>query len=517
MPPGGDPAFLIFGSFDQTKERTKKNKFVEDLSISLNMTTPLNIKRPYKFLTLIAFFFLLHFNCAAQLKVTLQQAIDSTLSRNLQIKQAQFNAAFTEENLKQSRYNLLPSITASPQSSFNWGRTLDVSTYNYINQRVFLVNGSFSAQVALFQGGQLRRQIVQNKLLLEADQSNIAKIKNDLILSVATTFLQVMVSEDLLKAARQQVQVAKLGVERTQKSYNAGNKSLADLAQAQAQQATTELDETNIQNQLDAGMLTLKQLIELPSAKLELVKPDISKLSDAKIKYDTVALWKEVLAINPDIKLANLQKEAAYQSIKVAQSSLYPSLYLFGSVGSNFSDARSLVTGTRQIGFDTVGFVNGTNQRVLSPAYRSTVNSYPFLRQFSDNFYQSAGITLQIPLFNHFTNQVNLRKAKITYQNAQVAAQLAVNNLSKIFNQALADLNAANKRLAANQSNYVATKQVLYVSEKRYQAGLLNSVDYNIALTNFNKAEFDLIQAQYDLVFRNKVIDYYLGKALDID
>ncbi|WP_299285976.1 TolC family protein [uncultured Mucilaginibacter sp.] len=455
-----------------------------------------------------------HINSYAQLKITLQQAIDSTLNRNLQIKQAQFNAAFTEENLKQAKYNLLPSISASPQSSFNWGRTLDVSTYNYINQRVFLVNGSFNTQVALFQGGQLRRQIVQNKLLLEADQSNIAKIKNDLILSVATTFLQVMASEDLLKAARQQVQVAKLGVERTQKSYNAGNKSLADLAQAQAQQATTELDETNIQNTLEANLLTLKQLMEMQTITLDLIKPDISKLTNESRKLDTAALWKEVLAVNPDIKLANLQKNAAYQNIRVAKSSLYPSLYLFGSIGSNFSDARSLITGTKQVGFDTVGFVNGTNQRVLEPAYRSTVNSYPFLRQFSDNFYQSAGITLQIPLLNHFNSQTNIRKAKITYQNAQVAVQLTVNNLYKIFNQALADLNAANKRLAANQSNYQATKQVLYVSEKRYQAGLLNSVDYNIALTNFNKVEFDLIQAKYDLVFRNKVIDYYLGKPL---
>lgn len=443
--------------------------------------------------------------------------MDSTLNRNLQIKQAQFNAAFTEENLKQAKYNLLPSFSASPQSSFNWGRTLDVSTYNYINQRVFLLNGSLSTQVTLFQGGQLRRQIVQNKLLLQADQSNVAKIKNDLILAVATTFLQVMASEDLLKASKQQVQIAKLSVERIQKSFNAGNKSLADLAQAQAQQATTELDETNIQNQLDAGMLTLKQLMEMPAAVLELVKPDISKLTDASKKLDTAALWKEVLAVNPDIHLANLQKNSAYQTIKVAKSSLYPSLFLFGSAGTNFSDARSLITGTMQVGFDTIGFVNGTNQRVLEPAYRSTVKNYPFVRQFSDNFYQSAGITLQIPLFNHFTSQVNIRKAKITYQNSKVAVQIAISNLYKIFNQALADLNTANKRLAANQSNYQATKQVLYVSEKRYQAGLLNSVDYNIAQTNFNKAEFDLINARYDIVFRNKVIDYYLGKPLTLD
>lgn len=470
----------------------------------------------FKVIVLFFYFIFYELNSFSQLRVTIQQAIDSTLNRNLQIKQAQFNAAFAEENLKQAKFNLLPSLSANPQVSFNFGRTLDVSTYNYTNQRVFLLNGSLSTQVTLFQGGQLRRQILQNKLLLEADKSNVVKIKNDLVLSVATTFFQVMASEDLLKASQQQVQVAKLNVEKTGKNFKAGNKSLADLAQAQAQQAVTELDETNIQNTLEASMLTLKQLMEMPSVVLELIKPDVSKLTDESRKLDT-ALWKEVLVINPDVKLANLQEGAAYQAIKVAQSSLYPSLYLFGSTGTNFSDARSLVTGTSQVGFDTIGFVNGTNQEVLQPAYRSTVKKYPFLQQFSDNFYQSAGITLQITLFNHFTNRTIIRKAKITYQNAEVTTQLAVNNLYKIFNQALADLNAAKKRLAASQSNYQATKQVLYVSEKRYQAGLLNSIDYTIALTNYNKAEFDLIQARYDVIFKNKVIDYYLGKSLNLN
>ena len=455
-------------------------------------------------------------NSCAQIRVTLQQAIDSTLNRNLQIKQAQFNAAFTEETYKQSKYNLLPSITTGPQSSFNWGRTLDVSTYNYINQRVFLVNGSFNAQVVLFQGGQLRRQIVQNKLLLAADQSNISKIKNDLILSVVTTYLQALAGKNLLTAAGQQIQTAKLNAEKVQKNYKAGNKSLADLAQAEAQQATAGLDATNIQNTLEANLLTLKQLMEMPNAILELVQPDTGNVVDNKTGYDTTGIWKQVIAVNPDLKVANLQKDAAYQSIRVAKSSLYPSLTLFGSLGTNFSDARSLVTGTRQVGFDTVGYVNGTNQRVLSPAYRSTVNNYPFLRQFSDNFYQSAGISLQIPLFNRFSSQFNIRKAKINYQNAQIAVQIATNNLFKIFSQAIADLNAAEKRLTAYQSNYQATKQVLYISEKRYQAGLLNSVDYNIALTNRNKAEFDWIQARYDVVFRRKVIDYYLGKPLTL-
>ena len=43
---------------------------------------------------------------------------------------------------------------------------------------------------------------------------------------------------------------------------------------------------------------------------------------------------------------------------------------------------------------------------------------------------------------------------------------------------------------------------------------MVNSLDYSTSQTNRNKAEIDMIQAKYDLLFRAKVIDYYLGKQI---
>src|SRR5579875_3130342 len=95
-------------------------------------------RKVYYQLLMITLLLLISISSYGQLKINLQQSIDSTLAHNLQIKQALLNELLSEENLKQSRYNLLPSISASPQASNNWGRSLDVSSYNYINQGVFL-------------------------------------------------------------------------------------------------------------------------------------------------------------------------------------------------------------------------------------------------------------------------------------------------------------------------------------------------------------------------------------------
>jgi len=78
----------------------------------------------------------------------------------------------------------------------------------------------------------------------------------------------------------------------------------------------------------------------------------------------------------------------------------------------------------------------------------------------------------------------------------------------------VADLRAAESRFRSTTNTYIAQKDAFEVIEQRYAVGLVNSLDYSTAQTNMNKAEIDMIQAKYDLLFRSKVIDYYLGKQI---
>src|ERR1700761_7271794 len=200
---------------------------------------------------------------SAQEKITLQMAVDRTLANNLTIKQAQVTEALGTADYNQAKNNLLPSLTANPQASYNFGRSPNLTTYSYTNQSFLYVNGSASVAVTLFQGGQLRNQILQNKLLLDVDKSSTDKVKNDLLLNVVTDYLTILTDQDLVIAAKQQIDLAKITVDRTQKNFDAGNQTLADLAQAKAQVSTAELNLTTAQNQLDLAILILKQYMEM--------------------------------------------------------------------------------------------------------------------------------------------------------------------------------------------------------------------------------------------------------------
>lgn len=453
----------------------------------------------------------------AQQVISLQKAIDLALANNLTIKQSQITTAIATEDYKQSKFNQLPSLTVNPQASYNFGRSPNLTTYSYTSQSFLYINGQAQASLTLFQGGQLRNQILQNRIALDVDKTSTAKVKNDLLLNVVIGYLTILTDQDLVTAAKQQVDLAKITLDRAQKNFDQGNATRADLAQAKSQVSTAELNLTTAQNQVDLAILVLKQYMEMdPNTDITVEKPDISKLTDIKTVYDNDEVIKTALSVNPDIHLAELQQQGYAQAVKVAKGGYYPTVSLFGGLGTNYSSISQNITGSTSIQ-QQIGTVQGTNTPVFgqyqAPVYAS---HYSIGSQFSNNLNEAFGISMQIPIFNRFTARTSVRKAKLNYEYAQVSTQLAKNTLSKIVIQAELDLQAAVKNYQSALQTYESNKEALNVTKQRFDAGFVNTLDYNTAVTNYNKAQNDMINARYNLVFRSKVIDYYLGNKIEL-
>ncbi|KIO74954.1 transporter [Pedobacter lusitanus] len=430
-------------------------------------------------------------NLHAQETLTIQDAIDRMLENNLNIKQSTLNVATATVNLEQSKAALYPSLSGTINNSLNYGRSLNPATNQLITQNFYSGDGTLSAQVDVFAGFSKINQIRQNKLLLEAGNSNLDKIKNDLVLQVVTAYFQVVFNTDLLKASKEQLVVAQETQRREQALLEAGNKTLADISQAKAQRATAELNVTNAQNQLTISYLTLSQLMEMrpDSQNYTVVKPTIKDIAQAQKSYDVNDVYNTSLSFFPDIKLAQLNREAAGKAVAVAKGGFFPRLTLGGGLGSRYSYSM----GAKAFGLPADPHLND---------------------QISNNFYQNVGFTLSIPIFNGLTVRSNVKKAKISYETSKISEQLAKNNLNKVIAQAVADLRAADSRYKSNENTFNAQKDAFNVIEQRYAVGLVNSLDYNTSRTNRNKAEVDYIQSKYDLLFKSKVIDYYLGKQI---
>jgi outer membrane protein len=455
----------------------------------------------------------------AQEKITLQAAVDRTLANNLTIKQVQVNEAIGNVDLEQSKNNLLPSLNASTDGGYRFGRSQISGNFAYTSQTSLNLNVAAQLNFTVYQGGQLRNQIIQNKLLLDVNKSQTAKVKNDLVLNVVTTYLQILTNQDLVAAAKQQIDLANQTLQRSEISFKVGNQTLADLSQAKAQLSTATLNLTTAQNQLDLSLLILKQYMEAdPYAPIEVERPDISKLTDVQTIYDANEVVRTALSVNPDVRLAELQQKTYQQAIKIAKGNYYPTVSLFGGLGSTYSDRNQSSIGQTPAAYQYIGKIEGTDTRVVTPLPVSQnifgVNS-PF-KQFRDNLNQNIGLSVQIPIFNKFNARTSVRKAELNLQNAQLTTQISKNNLSKTIIQAVLDLRSADKQYQSATQTFEANQAALNVTKQRYDVGLVNSLDYNTAVTNFNKSQTDMIQARYSVIFRSKIIDYYLGKNISL-
>ena len=424
---------------------------------------------------------------SAQEVITIEQAVDNTLKNNLNIKQAAFSAALSEEDLRQSKNALLPTLNGTINQSMQWGRSQQLSGL-FENTQNYNLSPTVNANVAVFGGGTKINQIRQNKFLLDAGKTNIDKVKNDLILQVVTAYLQVLNNQDQVRATQQQLEVANSTLKREQALLDVGNKTLADISQAKSQSATAELNLTDAQNQLAISYLTLGQLMEIqPPMTFKVQPPLVNEIENLKTTYVPNDIYKQAMESFPDIRLAINYSKAAEKGVDVARGSFFPQITFGGGLGSAYYYQFNASQFRQNGGFGS---------------------------QLSDNFGKFLSMGISIPILNGFQTRSNVRRAKITLLQRRNDETLAKNNLIKVINQAVADLNAAKSRFTSTQNAFEAQKDAFYVIEQRYNVGLVNSLDFSTAQTNRNKAEIDFILAKYDLIFRAKVIDYYLGKQI---
>jgi outer membrane protein len=420
--------------------------------------------------------------------ISIQQAIEKTLNNNLQVRRSQLNEDLAFENFQQSRLALYPTLNASGNQNMGWGRNNFGNTGIYENTHNYSFSPGVGASVDIFGGFAKLNQIRQNKILIEAGKANTEKVKNDLRLQVVTAYMDILFNKDRLTAASQQLEVSRQQLAQQQELFDVGNKTLADIAESRSLVATAELDVTTAENALAISYLTLSQLMNIPSStRYGVQAPSISEFTAPTVTFDPESIYSESVKFFPDIKLAGLQKLSAEKGIDIAKGSYYPRISMNGSYGSYYNYNYNLPV---------------------------SVQNQAFLDQLENNVSKGIGMSISIPIFNGFQARSNVRRARINYLQSQTDEEETKINLNRIIYQAVADLKGARSTFESATKTFNARSESFAVIEQRYNVGLVNSLDFSTAQTNRNRAEIDMIRAKYDLLFKAKVIDYYLGKQI---
>jgi len=416
---------------------------------------------------------------------SLRECCNYAVEHNISIKQQENLCRQQEIQLSNAKNSRLPDLSASAGQNFSFGRGLTAEN-TYSNTNTSSTSFSLGTSVPLFTGFQIPNQIKLSKLNLEAATADLEKAKNDIRMQVAQAYVQILYDMELADVARRQIAIDSMQVVRLQAMVDNGKASGAELSQQQATLANSRLTATQADNNKRLALLTLTQLLELPSPEgFSIVRPDLSENSKLSGTSGLTpdAIYAEALGLKPEIVAQQLKLQGAEHNIKIAQAGNYPTLSLSGGLGSNY--------------YTTSGFP-----------------SDGFGKQIKNNFSQYIGLNLNIPIFNRFQTRNNVRNARIDRENQVLALDNAKKTLYKDIQQVYYNALNAEQKEQSSREAVRSSNDAFTLMQAKYENGKANITEFNEAKNAYLRAESDYVQARYELLYQHALILFYRGQDL---
>jgi outer membrane protein len=422
-------------------------------------------------------------------------------------------------DLRQSRASQLPSVNFGGNYGYNWGRSIDPTTNQFITQQINFSGINGNANMVLFNWFRLANNVKQNRLLFESSTYDVEKAKNDLSLNIVTFYLNVIFNKELLETAEYQLNSSSEQLQRTQKLVALGALPITNELELTSQLASNEVSLINAQNALDLAYLNLKQAMMMSaSEKIEIKVPEIDVIEDLIMTVNPNDIYTTALSSMPEIKSAELQVQSALMAVEVAKADFTPTLSLSAGFNTNYSDAfRQFVVdpNLEQIEFPT-GFETISGESVVGFQSQGSFVVDEAGKQLSNNLSRSVSVNLSIPVFNGLRVNSNVQRSKIAMQQAEITVLEQKNQLRQIIESAYNDAQAAAKTFDASNRQVEALVETFRSIENQYNLGAANFTDYQVASNNLFGAKSDLVRAKFDFIFRKKILDFYMGNPITI-
>ena len=420
---------------------------------------------------------------------TLRECCDYAVSHNISVKQQENQLRQRELQLSTAKNQRLPDLSAGTSQNFSFGRGLTAQN-TYTNTNTSSTSFSLGTSVPLFTGFQIPNQVKLNQLNLEAATANMDKAKNDIRMQVAQYYVQILYDIEMVEVARRQIGIDSMQVVRLQALVDNGKASGAELSQQRATLAQSRLTATQADNNLQLAILSLTQLLELPTPDgFTVASPDMaaanSQLSTLNSQLPSPdAIYAEALTVKPEVQSAQIGVKAAERSIDIAKAGYMPTLSLSGGLGTNY--------------YTTSGF-----------------KSDGFAKQLKNNFSQYIGLNLSVPIFNRFQTRNSVRSAEIDRENQLLQLDNTKKTLYKEIQQVYYNAVAANAKCESSAAAARSSHDAFTLMQAKYENGKANITEFNESKNNYLRAESDLVQARYEQLYQQALIRFYQGKELE--
>ncbi|WP_031525890.1 TolC family protein [Dyadobacter crusticola] len=411
----------------------------------------------------------------AQTTLSLADCVDLLIKNNLTYQQGNLQAEAAQAQLRQTRSQIMPQIYIGADQSFNMGRSIDQYTNAYIDEVYGLNAIGTGFSIPVFQGFKLQNQIRQGVLLKESAVENRTAVLNAQTILLMQGYVNVLATNALLEAATQQVLSSEQQVDRVSKQVNAGTVGANLLYEIKAQLSNDKFAQITALNNYRTARLALFQRMNItPDDKIqfEILNPK----DTLQRKEDALALYESAQRIFPEIKSAELYRESFKYQVKSIKAANYPSLSLGASMRAFYA----------------------TSNRKLD-----------YLNQLNSTRNGSLLLSLNIPIMGRWVTRPRVELAKVQERLAQNTLDVTNQQLRQAIEQAVLNLDALADKYAAARDQVESLTASFAVVESKLNAGIANSFEYTLAKANLSKAQANAIQAKYDFLMQQRLLQYY--------
>ncbi len=415
------------------------------------------------------------FTLSAQ-QLTLEQCIEIALENNRNIKQQMLGKTQRDIAYSQAKNDLLPTLNGSVGQSFVFGRSIGLDN-TYENTNSSQTSFGLGANITLFDGLRMKYNIDARRAELGAAGADLEKFKDDIEMSVATAFLQVLLQKELVQIANQQIELTKVNMERQNELIVSGKMAKGEIYELEAQQAREEQNLVQAESSLKLAILDLAQIMELENYEtLDIIAPPVESIIANDQLISSESIVQSALLVRPEIEAAEYRLESSMQEVKIAKSRLYPTLTFGANMGTGY--------------YNMGGRPNDT-----------------FSNQIKNNMSNSLGFSLQIPIFNKFQTRNSIRTAQLSAENSRIEIDKVKIELRKRVEQAFENAKGAKSKWIATQKAEIAGQESYRFTQEKFENGRANAFELFQAKSNLTQTLADQAQAKYEFAFRLKILE----------
>lgn len=469
---------------------------------------------------LLPLILLISYSLRAQDKWDLRRCVEYAVANNISVKQSAVQARISELTLKQGKMLRIPSLSLGAGVGVNSGHNLDPATYNLSTLTYEANNYNLSSSVVVFNFFALQHSIDASRYSWQAALANSDYLKNNISLNVANAYLQVLLMAEQANTAHLQLKLSQSQLGTTRKQVVAGSLPELNAAELESQVAQDSSNYISANASIEQAVLTLKGYMGLDAAvPFDVATPPVDQIPvDNIADLEPESVYALALVNQPLQKMDALLVKSGQMVVKSNHSQMYPSFILSGSLGSNYISSYKQGVLTPYSFVDTIGTVVGSGNKVITnvTGYNTTTQNINYFNQLNQNFSQSIGINLNIPLFSQGSLRTNYEKAKLNLRTTELQRDLDNLALKGSIYQAHSAAIAALQKFEATKIAVTTSQKSFEYAQKRYNVGMLNTIDLLTQQNNYFNAQINLLISHYDYVFKMKVLEFYKGMGIKL-